>query len=128
MIEELLAELLLKAGVRSARQRARQLYTLLEGATALMLVHGDRGYASAAAKVGSMILDDRSPNAVRVTATPREGACEVEYRKGHAWYRFNVNSLTAQLRWFDELSAPAPRHHGRTSQQASPGQQHIARS
>jgi AcrR family transcriptional regulator len=59
MIEGLLAELFLKAGVRSARQRARQLYTLLEGATALMLVHGDKGYASAAAEAGKAILSSR---------------------------------------------------------------------
>jgi len=59
MLEELLAELLLKAGVRSARQRARQIYTLLEGATALMLVHGDRGYASAAVEAGKAVLDIR---------------------------------------------------------------------
>ena len=63
MIEELLAELLLKAGVRSARQRARQIYTLLEGATALMLVHGDRGYASAAAEAGRAVLHiSRNPS------------------------------------------------------------------
>jgi hypothetical protein len=59
MVEGLLAELLLKAGVRPARQRARQIYTLLEGATALMLVHGDKGYASAAAEVGKAILNVR---------------------------------------------------------------------
>jgi AcrR family transcriptional regulator len=59
MVEGLLADLLLKAGVRPARRRARQIYTLLEGATALMLVHGDRGYASAAAEAGRMILGDR---------------------------------------------------------------------
>jgi AcrR family transcriptional regulator len=59
MVEELLAELLLKAGVRPARQRARQIYTLLEGATALMLVHGDKGYASAAAEAAKTILDIR---------------------------------------------------------------------
>ena len=59
MIEDLLAELLRSAGVRSARRRARQIYTLLEGAAAMMLVHGDKGYASAAAQVGRLILSDR---------------------------------------------------------------------
>ena len=59
MVEGLLAELLLKAGVRPANQRARQIYTLLEGATALMLIHGDKGYASAAAEVGRAILNIR---------------------------------------------------------------------
>ena len=52
MVEGMLADLLLKAGVQSARLRARQLYTLLEGATALMLVHGDKSYATTAAEVG----------------------------------------------------------------------------
>jgi AcrR family transcriptional regulator len=61
MIEDLLAELLASAGVRSARRRAKQIYTLLEGAAAMMLVHGDRSYASAAAEVGHLILVDRAP-------------------------------------------------------------------
>jgi AcrR family transcriptional regulator len=59
MVEGLLAELLLKAGVRPARQRARQIYTLLEGATALMLVHGDKSYALAAAEAGKAVLGIR---------------------------------------------------------------------
>jgi AcrR family transcriptional regulator len=61
MIEDLLAELLASADVRSARRRAKQIYTLLEGAAAMMLVHGDRSYASAAAEVGKLILVDRAP-------------------------------------------------------------------
>lgn len=59
MVEGVLADLLLKAGVRRARQRARQIYTLLEGATALMLVHGDRAYVSAAAAAGKAVLEVR---------------------------------------------------------------------
>jgi AcrR family transcriptional regulator len=61
MIEDLLAELLQSAGVRSARRRARQIYILLEGAAAMILVHGDRSYASTAAEVGHLILADRAP-------------------------------------------------------------------
>jgi AcrR family transcriptional regulator len=61
MIEDLLAQLLLSAGVRSASRRARQIYTLLEGTAAMILVHGDRSYASAAAEVGKLILVDRAP-------------------------------------------------------------------
>jgi AcrR family transcriptional regulator len=56
MVEGVLAELLQNAGVRSARQRARQIYTLLEGATALMLVHGDRSYAQAAADAARQLV------------------------------------------------------------------------
>jgi AcrR family transcriptional regulator len=59
MVEGLLAELFLKAGIRPARQRARQIYTLLEGATALMLVHGDKDYGSAAAEATKTILNIR---------------------------------------------------------------------
>jgi AcrR family transcriptional regulator len=61
MIEDLLADLLVSAGVRSARRRARQIYTLLEGAAAMMLVHGDQSYVSTAAEVGNLILTDRAP-------------------------------------------------------------------
>jgi AcrR family transcriptional regulator len=61
MIEDLLAELLVSAGIRSAKRRARQIYTLLEGAAAMMLVHGDRRYVSAAAEVGKLILAGRAP-------------------------------------------------------------------
>ena len=74
MIEDLLAELLLSAGVRSARRRARQIYTLLEGAAAMILVHGDRSYASAAAEVGYLILVDRAPiRKQRSPSRPRNG-------------------------------------------------------
>lgn len=59
MVEGVLADLLLKAGVRSARQRARQIYTLLEGATALMLVHADKSYVSAAAVAARAIVKFR---------------------------------------------------------------------
>jgi AcrR family transcriptional regulator len=56
MVEGVLAELLRKAGVEPAPQRARQIYTLLGGATALMLVHGDKSYISAAAQAGKAIV------------------------------------------------------------------------
>ena len=72
MIEDLLAELLRSAGVRSAQRRAQQIYTLLEGAAAMMLVHGDLSYASAAAEVGRLILNDRLPIGKR--RSPRKPA------------------------------------------------------
>jgi AcrR family transcriptional regulator len=59
MVEGVFAELLLKGGVPSARRRARQIYTLMEGATALMLVHGDKNYISAAAEAGKAIVHIR---------------------------------------------------------------------
>jgi hypothetical protein len=73
VIEDLLAELLLSAGVRSARRRARQIYILLEGAAAMILVHGDRSYASAAAEVGNLILVDRAPMRKQRSPSRRSG-------------------------------------------------------
>src|SRR5450759_3133384 len=73
MIEDLLAELLLSAGVRSARRRARQIYILLEGAAAMILVHGVRSYASAAAEVGNLILVDRAPMRKQRSPSRRSG-------------------------------------------------------
>jgi AcrR family transcriptional regulator len=73
MIEDLIAELLLSAGVRSARRRARQIYILLEGAAAMILVHGDLSYASAAAEVGNLILVDRAPMRKRRSPSRRSG-------------------------------------------------------
>jgi AcrR family transcriptional regulator len=73
MIEDLLAELLMSADVRSARRRAKQIYTLLEGAAAMMLVHGDRSYASTAAEVGKLILVDRAPAPQQRSRTKRDG-------------------------------------------------------
>jgi AcrR family transcriptional regulator len=72
MIEELLAQLLLSAGVRSARRRAKQIYTLLEGAAAMMLVHGDRSYASAAAEVAKLVLVDQAPVKKRPSGARRD--------------------------------------------------------
>ena len=56
MVEAYIAELFAKAGIASPRERAREIYTLLEGATALILVHGDRGYAKAGAQAARMLI------------------------------------------------------------------------
>ena len=48
-IERLLAEALAKAGVEASAERAREVALLMEGAMVLMLLHGDRAYAMAAA-------------------------------------------------------------------------------
>jgi len=61
MIEEHLAEVLAKANVPAARERAREITLLSEGAISLMLVHGDRRYAAAAAEAAkSLLLKDQS--------------------------------------------------------------------
>jgi AcrR family transcriptional regulator len=48
-VEDWWAKVLEKVGVASAAKRARELVLLMEGATALILIHGDRRYADAAA-------------------------------------------------------------------------------
>jgi len=45
-----------KRKVQLPQQRARDIVLLLEGATTLMLVHGDRGYAAAAAAAAKRLL------------------------------------------------------------------------
>jgi len=57
MVEAHLAEVLRKVGVPACKQRAREIYLLLEGATCLILIHGDRGYANAAAEAARKLLN-----------------------------------------------------------------------
>ena len=49
-LESWWTDLLDKAGVSLPSERAREVALLMEGATALILIHGDRGYADAAAR------------------------------------------------------------------------------
>ena len=60
MLEAHLAELLARSGLERAAGIAREIWLLSEGAISLMLVHGDRGYADAAARAAQMLLY-RSP-------------------------------------------------------------------
>lgn len=55
-VEAWYAELLTKAGVLSPFERAREVMLLVEGATALILIHGDRGYADAAARAAVKLI------------------------------------------------------------------------
>jgi len=59
-LESHFAELLAKAGAASPKETAREVWLLSEGAISLILVHGDRGYATAAAKAARKLLDARS--------------------------------------------------------------------
>jgi AcrR family transcriptional regulator len=63
MLEGHLADLLANAGVASPRERAREIWLLSEGAIALILIHGDRSYASAAAEAAKSLI--RSKPATR---------------------------------------------------------------
>ena len=55
-----LADLLAKARVKSARERAREIWLLSEGAICMILVHGDRSYASAAAEAAKKLVRSKS--------------------------------------------------------------------
>lgn len=56
MLEAHLAELLVRSGVEQAAEIAREVWLLSEGAISLILVHGDRGYAAAAARAAQTLL------------------------------------------------------------------------
>ena len=60
MLEAHLAELLVRSGVERAAEISREVWLLSEGAISLILVHGDRGYAAAAARAAQTLLY-RSP-------------------------------------------------------------------
>jgi AcrR family transcriptional regulator len=55
-VESWLATLLARAGVKSSREHAREIILLMEGAVSLMLIHGDRGYARAAAQAAKKLV------------------------------------------------------------------------
>lgn len=56
ILERHLAAMLEKAGIADASARAREVWLLSEGAMALILIHGDRSYASAAAAAAKRLL------------------------------------------------------------------------
>jgi len=55
-VQTWVAEMLQKAGVRSARARAKEVQLLLEGANALTLITGDRVYSDVAASAARRLL------------------------------------------------------------------------
>ena len=56
VLEAQLADVLDKAGLAEPRARAREIWLLSEGAISLLLVHGDRAYAAAAAEAAKRLL------------------------------------------------------------------------
>jgi len=56
MLEAHLAELLAGSGIERPAEIAREIWLLSEGAISLILVHGDRGYAAAAARAARTLL------------------------------------------------------------------------
>lgn len=61
MLEAHLAELLARSGLERASEVAREIWLLSEGAISLMLVHGDRRYAAAAARAARALVDRPKP-------------------------------------------------------------------
>ncbi len=59
LLEGHLAELLARSGVGRAKEVAREIWLLSEGAISLILVHGDRSYAEAAARAAKRLLRSR---------------------------------------------------------------------
>jgi AcrR family transcriptional regulator len=60
LLETQLADVLARANVPAPRERAREIWLLSEGAISLMLVHGDRSYAAAAARAAKRLLSSPS--------------------------------------------------------------------
>jgi AcrR family transcriptional regulator len=56
ILEGHLAEALAEAGAVRPKELARELWLLAEGAMVLILIHGDRGYASAAAAAAKKLM------------------------------------------------------------------------
>jgi AcrR family transcriptional regulator len=61
ILEAEFTALLERAGVRTPRATAREIWLLAEGAISLILVHGDRGYAAAAAGAARKLMQRRLP-------------------------------------------------------------------
>ncbi len=62
VVERHLADRLARAGVAFPRDRAREIQLLIEGAMALLLIHGDRGYLDAAAAAAGRLVSDAAPS------------------------------------------------------------------
>jgi AcrR family transcriptional regulator len=60
MLEQHFAAVLRKAGVARARERARAIWLLSEGAISMMLVHNDRRYVQAATVAAKQLLRARA--------------------------------------------------------------------
>jgi AcrR family transcriptional regulator len=57
LVEKELVDVLRKAGIASAENKAREIALLLEGTTSLILIHGDPRYADVAATAAKTLLN-----------------------------------------------------------------------
>jgi AcrR family transcriptional regulator len=77
LLEQHLAEVFAKAGIHAPRERAREIWLLSEGAISLILVHGDRGYAAAAAKAAKQLISAAARDGHRNGGMPKARAKRV---------------------------------------------------
>ena len=70
LLERHLADLLVRAGVTAPTEVAREIWLLSEGAITMMLVHGDRRYASAAGRAAAKLLRFSLPGRRAGAASP----------------------------------------------------------
>ncbi|MDB5524128.1 MAG: hypothetical protein JWM58_1891 [Rhizobium sp.] len=78
-LESWWADLLDKAGIPSPSQRAQELALLVDGATALVLIHSNRSYADAAAAAAKRLLGGHAPSASS-RSRPRSARRNDEWR------------------------------------------------
>ncbi|QQS10809.1 MAG: TetR/AcrR family transcriptional regulator [Rhodospirillales bacterium] len=71
MLEGHLADTLARAGVAAARERAREIWLLSEGAISLTLVHGGRAHIDAAARAAKRLLAVDAPSSCALSAAQR---------------------------------------------------------
>ncbi len=60
LVERELAQILRNAGHANSEKAAREIFVLMEGATNLILIHGDRQYAAAAAAAAKTLLGSKA--------------------------------------------------------------------
>jgi AcrR family transcriptional regulator len=71
LLEGHLAEVLGRARVRQPHHRAREIWLLCEGAMVMMLIHGERNYATAAAQAAKKLLRTHTRRLGRTRETSR---------------------------------------------------------
>jgi len=69
-LENCLAELLARSGVRQAKELARAVWLLSEGAISMILVHGDKGYSAVASMAANMLVQRFASDQLNRNAGP----------------------------------------------------------
>lgn len=78
LLEGHLAEVLRRTGVHQPRYRAREIWLLCEGAMVMMLIHGERSYATAAAQAAKRLLRTHTKRRGRTRKVPRRAHSKPE--------------------------------------------------